>query len=502
MILGDAPGLGSALEAALSTDRIAVCQLIPAGRNRIAGGHRYEVDVSSAEAIRQVHESIAGSEGKTVGAIVNLLGISAEDGKPACDLSSQPLEPALGLLKVIQEFEADLRLSAKRGGGWLFNFTTLDGKFGLSGRGPLPVAQAALVGMCKVVHREWPELWVKNIDLDRRMDPHMMLSLVAEEMECDDGLVEVGICENARWRIALCDAPLGNEAANRLEMDGESVVLATGGAYGITAEVLKQLARAAAPKLVLVGRSRLPGPEPAALRDLADAGSLRRHLIEVMRREDPGVLPAQVENRVQRILKDRQMRANIAAMQAAGSAVEYHALDVRNHEEFGDFLDSVYARHGRLDGVIHAAGIIEDGLISRKTGESFARVFGTKVDPAVVLANKLRLADLRFLVFFSSISARFGNAGQVDYAAANEYLNKLATHLGGQTPGRVVAINWGPWEGGMISDSLRRLYQSKGIHLISMEQGARFFVEELKRGRPGEPEVIAACGIGAMVDAG
>ena len=94
----------------------------------------------------------------------------------------------------------------------------------------------------------------------------------------------------------------------------------------------------------------------------------------------------------------------------------------------GGLIDEIRAHHGRIDAVFHAAGLIEDKLVAHKTAESFERVFDTKVAGALTLVEKLR-DDTRLIVFFSSAAAVFGNAGQTDYAAANDVLDRLAIHL-------------------------------------------------------------------------
>ena len=169
-------------------------------------------------------------------------------------------------------------------------------------------------------------------------------------------------------------------------------------------------------------------------------------------------------------------------------------------EAFGPFIDAVYDQFGRLDGVIHGAGVLEDKLLVDKGAESLRRVVSTKIDSAFVLSRHLRPETLRFLVFFSSVSARFGNRGQGDYAAANEVLNKLARTLDQQWPSRVVAINWGPWDGsGMVSEALRRQFARRGVELIPPEIGCETLLEELRFGRQGEAEVlIAGASIGEM----
>jgi NAD(P)-dependent dehydrogenase (short-subunit alcohol dehydrogenase family) len=266
-------------------------------------------------------------------------------------------------------------------------------------------------------------------------------------------------------------------------------VLATGGADGITAEVIKRLAAESGCRVILCGRTDPgDGEEPLTI-DWHDEATLRKGMIEHMRGRDSAISPAQIEQQVQRVLKQRRIRENLEAMRRAAAGVEYHVLDVRDTEALGELIDSLYERFGRIDGVLHGAGVVEDGWLRDKTADSFERVFQTKALSAHLLAKKLRPEALRFLVFFSSVSGRFGNAGQADYSAANEYLNKLAAHLDRSWPGRVVSINWGPWDAGMVSDGLRAAYASRGIELIDIDEGTNSLLAEL-RDPSGHAEVV------------
>jgi hypothetical protein len=112
-----------------------------------------------------------------------------------------------------------------------------------------------------------------------------------------------------------------------------------------------------------------------------------------------------------------------------------------------------------------------------------------------VLAERLRPDELRFLTLFSSVSGRFGNRGQADYAAASEALNKLAQALDRAWPARVTAIDWGPWHTtGMASDLIQRQFAERGVELIDVEVGCRMLDEELCRGGQGAPEVLIGGG--------
>jgi NAD(P)-dependent dehydrogenase (short-subunit alcohol dehydrogenase family) len=182
-------------------------------------------------------------------------------------------------------------------------------------------------------------------------------------------------------------------------------------------------------------------------------------------------------------------------MKRAGASVRYYQVDVRDENTFSNLIEEIYRTYGRIDGVVHSAGVIEDKLIEDKTSDSFDRVFDTKVAGAFVLSRKLRPESLQFLAFFSSVAGRFGNRGQCDYAAANETLNKLAVYLDRQWRGRVVSLNWGPWEkAGMVSGEVQQQFIESGVKLISPSAGARIFDEELRFGRKGQVEIILGDG--------
>ena len=129
---------------------------------------------------------------------------------------------------------------------------------------------------------------------------------------------------------------------------------------------------------------------------------------------------------------------------------------MRDGAALAAIVGEIYVRHGRLTGVIHGAGVIEDQLFLEKCEASFRRVFDTKVAAAQTLVRSVR-EDAAFIALFSSVSSVLGNRGQADYAAANEALDRLARQLGSAGRRRVFAVNWGPWTGrGMVSAELSR----------------------------------------------
>lgn len=344
--------------------------------------------------------------------------------------------------------------------------TALGGDFGT--RAPNPQQGGGVAGMLKTIAREFDSVTAQCLDVDAGESNEALLGYILAELTARDHVVEVAWSQGRRWQRQATALDLDVSALAQLPLQTDSVVLLTGGARGITALMAVELARRFQCQVELVGRSPLPlADEPTTTRELRDPRELRQALLA----ENTGRKPAEIEALLRSRLADRDMRATLAAVQAAGGRVNYHALDVRDSVALEALVADIYARHGRIDGVIHGAGVVEDKLVRDKVEDSFARVFDTKVSSALTLSQCIR-DDVRFVVFFSSVASAFGNRGQVDYAAANDMLDKIAHHWQARIAGRVLSVNWGPWaDTGMVSPALQREYARKGIGLIPQAVG-------------------------------
>ncbi len=350
---------------------------------------------------------------------------------------------------------------------------------------------AGVAGMLKTVTKEWPEVKVHCVDLNTDEAVEDLAAYLEIELLAENPLAEVAWQKGNRHQVEVVPATLpvsGGQA--RIELDRNSVVLLTGGARGITAKLAIELARRFACQLELIGRSPLPKEvDEAEDRAAADPKTLRQFLIQ----NHPEWKPAEVEKQAARLIAVREIRQTLSAIEAAGGRVNYTAMDVRDIDAFTLFIEDLYRRHGRLDGVIHGAGVVEDKLLRHKTPESFQRVFDTKVRGALMLYKLVR-DDIRFIVFFSSVAGAFGNKGQVDYATANDVLDKIAHALQGRINGRVLSVNWGPWAGaGMVSAELEREYARKGIGLIPLGEGVDALLRELQYGVKADTQVVFMC---------
>ncbi len=363
-------------------------------------------------------------------------------------------------------------------------------------------AGMGLAGLVRTIAREYPHVSCRALDIDPKETAELLTSRLVAELVHPAGPEVVGYAEGVRSTLSLTAAPLEVEAlpsAAQLGLTPGSVVLLTGGARGITARTAAGLAGVAGCHIVLWGRSPLPAAEEdPTTAGATDEAALRRALIA------SGVtVPAQVEREVARVLAEREIRATMTALQSVAASVTYSAVDVRDAAAVSDGIAEVMARHGRIDGVVHGAGVLDDRLIADKSADGFARVWETKVDGARALASALP-AELKFLVLFGSVSGVFGNRGQCDYAAANDALDCLARAWETRFTGRVVSVDWGPWlptgtaGDGMVSAELLRSYARQGVGAIHPEDGVNALLRELAHGEG--PQVVYVCAEPAAFD--
>jgi NAD(P)-dependent dehydrogenase (short-subunit alcohol dehydrogenase family) len=198
-----------------------------------------------------------------------------------------------------------------------------------------------------------------------------------------------------------------------------------------------------------------------------------------------------LQQRVNALLANREVRSTLAALEAAGSQVRYLAVDVADSSALNQQLTAVREQWGPIQGLIHAAGVLADKRIAEKSDSAFAHVFGTKVLGLQALLEATANDPLKLLAVFSSVSARCGNTGQADYAMANEVIAKVARSQARRRPGlRVKSFGWGPWEGGMVNPALKQKFAELGVPMIPLEQGAAMFVSELMDNRVDGVELV------------
>jgi len=383
-----------------------------------------------------------------------------------------------------------LRDAIRGGVSGLLVVTGSGGRFART-QNPNGVAGVGLAGLVRTIAREFPDRFVRVVDVDPKDEPAHLAEHLLTELITPDAPAAVGYVAGERVTLQVVPAPLRSGAVGVAGLGPESVVLLTGGARGITARVAAGLARVSGCHLELAGRTAPPSSdEDLVTAAAADRVTLRR----VLAQSGTGT-PAEIDAAASRLLAERAIRTTLGELSGLAASVHYSAVDVRDPASVTALMNDVYRRHGRLDGIVHGAGVLADRLLVDKTAEDFTQVWETKVNGARALVEAAR-GDLKFLVLFGSVSGVFGNRGQADYSAANDALDTLARIWTPRACGRVVAVDWGPWAAfengtGMVSTELEREYARRGIGLIDPEDGVACLLAELANGT--EPQVVYMC---------
>ncbi|MET7570269.1 SDR family NAD(P)-dependent oxidoreductase [Streptomyces sp. NPDC005492] len=365
---------------------------------------------------------------------------------------------------------------------------------------------AGLHGLFRTVAREYPDTVARVVELADTAPAAVTDALIAELLAADTEPVVLRT-PTGRHGLELVETPLGALATNgagpagdgvaeaaAIGLDRESVVLLVGGARGITAKFAAALAAASRCRIELLGRTAAPaGPEDPATAGAHTPAELRAALAAKGGR----LTPAEINRTAELLLAQREITATLDELAALGSEARYHSVDFREPDAALQAVKEIHSEHGRLDGVVYAAGVIEDRLIAEKTTESFQRVYGTKTHGAETLLSALEELPNgpSFAVLFGSISAVLGNRGQVDYAAANDALQSLGTAWSARTGHRALTVHWGPWaptggHHGMVTPELGREYARRGISLIDPEEGTAALLRELAWGEESAGAVV------------
>ena len=274
----------------------------------------------------------------------------------------------------------------------------------------VPHAERALaLGPCRVIPRELPQLTARLIDLapSALSTPEAARTIVLEAGEAG-GPDLVAWRGGERFAQQLAKAGAG-QASPRLRDGG--VYLITGGLGDIALELATWLAKTRKARLALVSRRVLP--PKANWRALAASGDYSAE-VRLVRR--------------------------LLALEEHGAHVAVFSADASDRRAMARVIGECRALFGTLHGVFHAAGRLDDAPIAAKTAQSLQYVLDAKASSAQVLHELLPPGDLDLFAVFSSTSVLLGSAGQIDYVAANAFLDSLAAS---RPDG--LAIRWGIW---------------------------------------------------------
>ena len=404
-------------------------------------------DIRTDKGALQVQETMAGLS--SVSGLVMTLGPGGPVGKISMADVSRLIR---GFFLIVKAF---LRSSDKK-----FVVLVHSGK---NSDIPQGLLAEGMLGLFLSTALEYPSVQFRTMSIEPDTDLRRALGYALDRgcpvVEMMHGKQEVFTSEARLAPLDFRALPHPNLGLNSgLNLGPGDVVVMSGGATGISAHLARCLAPFA-PHLVFLGRTVVnSGFTPAA----SHPGPASKAFI--------------VETRASEIAR------TLAELHTSGIKATYHTCDVTDPQAVKRVLGEVVTRYGRIDGIIHSAGILKDALLSQITPDDVSRVLDVKFLGAWNLFSAAKDAGLRFFAGLSSAAAIQGNPGQANYAAANRMMSALLRTLGRENNAvRFKAMMLPPVEGaGMAGDpQVKSLLKQKGVAYIHVNALAGLFSREL-----------------------
>ena len=313
-----------------------------------------------------------------------------------------------------------------------------------------------MLGLFLSAAQEYSSVQFRTLEIDRAADLRAAL-----RGALDRGYTEVEMihCDGKVFTSEGYVAPSIFRNLSSLNLNPGDIVVMSGGASGISAHLARSLVPFR-PRIVFLGRT----PIDTAINSAKTAS---------------GPLLSESNTSGHRASEIAQ---TLADLHSSGIEATYHTCDVTDPEAVRAIMGEVASRYGRIDGIIHGAGVLRDGLLSQMTPDDFSMVTDVKFLGAWNLFSAAEKAGLKFFVGLSSVAAIQGNPGQTNYAAANRMMSALIRTLRRKNGAvRFKALMLPPIEGaGMAEDpEVREMLERKGVGYIHVNELAGLFCREL-----------------------
>ncbi|MGE5109635.1 MAG: SDR family NAD(P)-dependent oxidoreductase [Acidobacteriaceae bacterium] len=387
-------------------------------------------------------------------------------------------------------------------GTFLCSAVRLGGQHGYDNAGATAPLGGAVAGFTKTYKRERADAICKVVDFEVDATPQQITEAIIAETLSDPGAVEIGYKDGQCWTVSLRELP-ATDGRPGLVLNKDTVFVVTGAAGSIVSAITADLAVGSAGTFHLL--DLVPGPDPNnpdLKRFITDRDALKRDLFARIQDRGERATPALVERELAALERACAAQSAIDAVRIAGGKVQYHSVNLTDTAAVAHVIEEIRKESGHIDVLLHAAGMERSHFLPDKDPREFDLVFDVKCDGWFNLMHAIGNMPLRATVVFSSVAARFGNAGQTDYSAANDLLCKMTSQLRTTRPEtRGIAIDWTAWGGiGMATrGSIPKMMEVAGIDKLPPEAGIPLIRRELTVGGT-RGEVVIGQRLGVLMN--
>ena len=337
----------------------------------------------------------------------------------------------------------------------------------------------------------------KLMDFEPTATPDEMAQKTMDEVLHGDMRLMIGTRGGKRSTILSVPVRL-DKSVKRFDLAGKTIIF-TGSGRGIGAMLSQKIAAQYKSKIIVLDIIEIQEKTPLwASMNETELAALKKQLWEELKADTTHkATPVMLERAFGRVKDSITLYNNLQKLRDLGSEVEYYHCDVLNSSMVKEVCTKIKAKNGRVDGLIHFAGLERSKLIYDKDPAEYYRIFDVKATSfASFLANNI-VRDDGFFAFASSIAGKYGNLGQSDYASANDYLAKSAFSLTNQGY-RAIAIAMSAYKNvGMgVRAGVETFLKSNGVDFVDPEDGMQIFLDEIVYG--DVPEIVLTGSLGRL----
>ena len=347
-----------------------------------------------------------------------------------------------------------------------------DGCFGASTDGSSTLLGAFPAGFVRSLQREIPSCRFQLIDTGDQAWAEAIEQRIDRVSSC----LEVGL--GSYGPMTPTSQPLGQVVRRGDLLRPGDLLLVTGGARGIVFECVRALAGLTGARLLLTGRTPLPTDRPTWLDASPETIDQTLRSLEIERVRSQGIGLGASRRATAEARAQWELSRNLAQLDEAGIDARYQICDVTDRRAFAGLIKRLSQRE-TIRGVVHGAGVQRGRLIGDLTNEEANRTIATKLEPLFAMLDALDFSELRLFSAFGSVAGMFGNAGQTDYALANDLLAGAVLAIGKRWPQlHAQTVDWTAWTGtGMVSPEEEKRFAEAGLRPLDPQRGVRLFLD-------------------------
>ncbi|HEA71140.1 MAG TPA: SDR family NAD(P)-dependent oxidoreductase, partial [archaeon] len=320
---------------------------------------------------------------------------------------------------------------------------------------------------------------------------------ILQEFLAWDNLEEIAYKDSVRYTL-LRERLKPISELNRSSITGDDVLLATGGAQGITFICIDDLTNYVKPELILLGLAPIDNSLHEYLDKTPQMLEVKKEeLKNLLKANNEKVTPVMIKRDWKNFLDQLETLQNIDNLRKKGLSVQYYDVDVTDDKKMEDVFKQIQEKTKKpISIVVHGAGIeISKSFLKKKINVA-RKVVEVKIKGFINLLKHLPLQELKYIIAFSSVAGRYGNQGQIDYAFANAYLSRLAWDYT-QRKTSFLTINWTAWAdiGMATQGSTLQILTQAGVVPIPAKIGVKMFSKLVLNRFEGEYVVGGKLGI-------